>query len=125
MNDDRYTQSARLTGFLGWPDGERPDDSDPAEDFHEASKNSPSVLPRTSPAAASLVTDPTAGVPGATIARPVRRNLALPTVELPAPAYGSSELGDSIAQRVSRRDFGVAPITLEQLSTLLHAGYGV
>ncbi len=125
MNDDPYTQSARLTGFLGWLDGERPDEADPAEAFHEASKNVPSIQPRVSPVAALLAADPTAGMPGATIARPVRRNLALPTVALPAPAYGDAEIGSAIGDRVSRRDFGSAPISLQQLSTLLHAAYGV
>lgn len=123
--DEPYTQTARLTGFLGWPDGERPSDDDQAENFHEASKNIPGVPPAVSSAAMSLNADPGAGVPGATASRPVRRNDALPTVELPAPEPGAVTLGEQIRRRRSRRRFGTAAIGLQELATVLHAGYGV
>lgn len=124
-SDHTYTQSARLTGFLGWGDGERPTDDDPAEAFHEASKNIPSVLPQVSSAAASLTADPTAGVPGATAARATRRNLALPTIDLPPPSYPEADLGEQIRGRRSRRAFGGGPLAVHDLATLLHAAYGV
>ncbi|MEI2703228.1 MAG: SagB family peptide dehydrogenase [Baekduia sp.] len=126
MADEQpYTQTARLTGFLGWPDGRRPPDDDPAENFHEASKNVPGVPSPVAPAAASLIADPSRGVPGATAARPVRRNLVLPTVDLPAPELGPADLGEQIQARRSRRSFGTDPVSLQDLSTILHAGYGV
>jgi len=123
--DENYTQSARVTGFLGWPDGHRPADDDPAENFHEASKNVPGVPPPASAVVDSLNNDFTAGLPGATVARPGRRNDALPVVELPTAAFGAATLGEQIAQRRSRRGFGPAAISLQDLATVLHAGYGV
>jgi SagB-type dehydrogenase family enzyme len=64
-------------------------------------------------------------VPGATAGRPVRRNDALPTTELPGPEFGTAALGEQIVRRRSGRVFGSSPIGLQDLSTVLHAGYGV
>lgn len=129
MNEDRqpsvdkgYVASTRWTDFLGWGDRGRPSDDDPAENFHEASKNAPSVTPEVSPAGAALETDPTAR---ATTTRPVKRHPGLPFVELPEPVSPDLALGEAIAKRRSRRSFGPDPVSLRGLSTLLNAAYGV
>jgi SagB-type dehydrogenase family enzyme len=116
-----YVASTRWTDFLGWETNGRPGDDDPAENFHEASKNLATVMPDVSPAGAALESDPTAR---ATITRPVQRNPALATVEL--PKAGAPDLGvfDAIAARRSRRDFGTDPLSLDDLSALLYAAYG-
>jgi SagB-type dehydrogenase family enzyme len=125
MDEDPYIQSAKVTQFLGWGEAERPAEDDPAETFHEASKNVPGVLPRVSAATRDLTIDPTVGVPGATISRSVKRNLALPTIEFPAPEFPTMSVGEAIGQRRSRRHFGHEPLSLLDVSTLLHAAYGV
>lgn len=120
--ESTYLPSTRWTGFLGWGDHGRPDDDDPAEAFHEASKNLPSVSPASAPGAAALETDPQAQ---ATITRPVKVHPHLPAVDLPAPEYGDPGLEGALRGRRSRRHFGTDPISPQQLSTLLHAAYGV
>ncbi|MGH9212996.1 MAG: SagB family peptide dehydrogenase [Acidimicrobiales bacterium] len=121
-DDQERASTARWTAFLGWGEHGRPDLDDPAEAYHEASKNLPSVMPVASAAAAVLDTDPQAQ---ATIIRPVPRHLARPTVALPEPRYPRADLGHLLGQRRSRRHFGSAPLTMPELSTLLHAAYGV
>lgn len=122
MADEKYIPSARWTDFLGWGEHGKPDEDDPAETYHEASKNLPSVLPTSSSAASGLETDPQVQ---ATISRTVQRHLALPTVALPPPRYPDIGLQAAIQGRRSRRHFGPDPVSLQDLSTLLHAAYGV
>jgi SagB-type dehydrogenase family enzyme len=119
--EEGYVASTRWTDFLGWETHGRPGDDDPAENFHEASKNLSAVLPVVSPAGAALETDPTAR---ATITRPVKRNPALPTVALPEPDQPELGVFEAIAKRRSRREFAADPLPLEDLSTLLRASYG-
>lgn len=122
MEAQDRTGTARWTAFLGWGDHGRPDEDDPAEAYHEASKNLPSVLPKVSPAAAALDTDPTAQ---ATITRPVQGHPGRPTVALPPPRHSDPGFERLLSQRRSRRHFGPDPVELQDLSTLLHAAYGV
>jgi SagB-type dehydrogenase family enzyme len=49
----------------------------------------------------------------------------LPSVELPPADYPSTGIAEAMAGRRSRRSFGESAIGLVQLSTLLHAAYGV
>lgn len=122
MADETRASTTRWTDFLGWGPGGRPDDDDPAETYHEASKNLPSVQPVTSPVATALDTDSQAQ---ATITRSVKRHPALPVVALPAPRYPDAAFEKVVRERRSRRRFGSDPIGLQDFSTLLHATYGV
>jgi SagB-type dehydrogenase family enzyme len=125
MEDDTYILSSKMTSFLGWPEAEQVPEDDPAEAFHEASKNLPGVQPRVSDAGLDVALDPTVGVPGATVSRSVKRNLALSTIALPAPEYPAMSIGEAIGHRRSRRHFAPHPLSLLDLATLLHAAYGV
>ncbi len=115
-------ERTKVSGFLGWSDVGRPPDDDPAENFHEASKLVPSVPSGSTSAVQMLESDPATQ---ALISRSVSRHSARPRVRLPEPDYPSASLGELIAARRSRRDFGSQSISLQDLSTLLHAGYGV
>jgi SagB-type dehydrogenase family enzyme len=111
-------QTARWLEFIY---GDRPDPDDPAEAYHEASKLSPSRLAwqmkgvRRLEASTELQLSST---------RAVRRSGGA-TMPSPTPAPLASALGEVIARRRSRRDFGCGPIDLDALAALLDAGYGV
>lgn len=126
MDDVASTERAtvRWTDFLGWGPAGRPDEDDPAETFHEASKNLPSVAPKVSPVATALENDRQAQ---ATIARSVKRHPALPAIPLPPPHYPDPprRFDQVMRARRSRRSFGPAPMTALDLATLLHAAYGI
>lgn len=126
MADDTRTDAAtvRWTDFLGWGPAGRPDEDDPAETYHEASKNLPSVRPRVSSAATALDADRQAQ---ATIARSVKRHPTLRSIALPRPHYPAGEVPfEQVMQgRRSRRSFGPGSISLRDLATLLHAAYGI
>jgi SagB-type dehydrogenase family enzyme len=112
----------KVTGLLGWGEAGRPEDDDPAENFHEASKLIPSVPAGSAAAAGMLESDPATQ---AMVARSVKRNPILPSLELPAPEYPEAQFSKLLASRRSRRRFGSEPVGLGELATLLHAGYGV
>jgi SagB-type dehydrogenase family enzyme len=121
MSDEKASlQSINFTGFLGWTEQGRPEKDDLAEAFHEAAKVTASAPPTLG--AGLLETDPEVQE---LITRSVRRNPNLPTVSLPSPSYPDVSIGTTIAQRQSRRQFGPEPVSLQDLSTLLHAAYGV
>jgi SagB-type dehydrogenase family enzyme len=121
MADETGKPSVRSTYFLGWGDHGRPDEDDPAEAYHEASKNLPSVAPLSVSGASALATDAQAQ---ATISRPVKRHPGLPMVALPAARYPDTSFELLLRERRSRRRFGADPVSLQDLSTLLHATYG-
>lgn len=114
--------SVRSTHFLGWGESRRPEEDDAAEAYHEASKNLPSVAPLSVAGGAALSTDPRAQ---ATVARSVKRHPTAPTIELPPPAYAEASFEQVIRRRRSRRGFGAEPVSVQDLSTLLHAAYGM
>ncbi len=120
--EERTVEPTRVSGFLGWSDAGRPPDDDPAEAFHEASKLVPSVPSGSTAAARMLESDPATQT---MITRSVKRHPTLPVVELPAPSYPPVQLGELVSGRRSRRDFGAEPVSAADLSTLLHAAYGV
>ena len=94
---------------------------DPAEVFHEASKLHPTVgghEVRTQSLLRSKALRFSA-------ARAVRRSTNLPLLPLPAPLRLELALTDALGRRASERGFAGGPITVTQLSTLLHAAYGV
>jgi SagB-type dehydrogenase family enzyme len=95
---------------------------DPAECFHEASKLYPSVFDHRVPGAHLLERSIELQV---ATTRAVKRRTSLPSVELPQPAFPAVTFEEVVNARRSARAFGADSVTLEQLSTLLHAAYGV
>jgi SagB-type dehydrogenase family enzyme len=121
MGEKAHQATVRTTHFLGWGEHGRPQPDDPAETYHEASKNIPGIVPWLSPGSSALNSDPEAK---ATIGRPVTRHLVAPTVALPTPEYPEPALRKAMRRRRSRRVFGSEPISLQDLSTLLDVAYG-
>jgi SagB-type dehydrogenase family enzyme len=95
---------------------------DPAETFHEASKLYPSMVARQVAGSIRLTVSPELQV---SARRAVRRNRNRPTVGLPCPRIPDVALGDVLQRRRSERSFGPGDVTLHELATVLHAGYGV
>ena len=113
-------QTARWLEFVY---GDRPDPDDPAEAYHEASKLTPSQLARQMKGARRLETSPELRLSST---RAVRRHRGAGAgIPVPTPASLTPALGDVIAGRRSRRDFGSEPVAADMLAALLHAGYGV
>ena len=63
--------------------------------------------------------------PGGRAQMPSREDVDAPFELLPAPEPLTAPLGDVLDERASCRSFDDRPIGLEQLSTVLRAGYGV
>ena len=103
-----------------YPDRGVPRD-DPAEVFHEASKLHPTVgghEVRTH----SLLRSKALRF---SVARAVRRSTNLPVLPLPAPLRLEQSLTDVLHSRGSERRFAGGRIRVTELSTVLHAAYGV
>jgi SagB-type dehydrogenase family enzyme len=111
--------TVRLTQVLGVDDLRSPD---PTEDYHEASRMYPGVSDPYALGAARLERSVEMRV---TAGRSVKRYAHLPAVWLPSPSPGDATLATAIADRRSRHDYGVRPLDLLELATLLHAAYGV
>jgi SagB-type dehydrogenase family enzyme len=111
-------QTARWLEFVY---GDRPDPDDPAEAYHEASKLTPSQLGRQMKGARRLETSPELRLSST---RAVRRHGGV-KIPIATPASLAPALGDVIACRRSRRDFGCEPVATDVLAALLDAGYGV
>jgi SagB-type dehydrogenase family enzyme len=99
---------------LGFPD--------PTEDYHEASRSYPGVVDPLVGGAARLEQSIEMRV---STTRAVKRYPGRPRLPLPPPDLGHATLGSAIAGRRSRRGCGERPLRLDELSTLLHAAYGV
>jgi SagB-type dehydrogenase family enzyme len=95
---------------------------DPAELFHEASRLYPDVVDARAVGGALLARSPELR---ASAIRAVRRRTGLPTVPLPEAAPARESLDAVVAARRSARGYAVAELSLDQLSTLLRASYGV
>jgi SagB-type dehydrogenase family enzyme len=95
---------------------------DPAETFHEASKLYPSMLARQVAGSIRLGTSPDLQ---ASARRAVRRNLNRRALHLPRPSFPQITLAEALLARRSERGFGPGEVTLLELATVLHAGYGV
>jgi SagB-type dehydrogenase family enzyme len=63
--------------------------------------------------------------PGVHLQQASKEDLDVDLVRLPAPASLETPLGRAIGDRVSCRSFTVDPLSLEQISAVLQAGYGV
>jgi SagB-type dehydrogenase family enzyme len=95
---------------------------DPAETFHEASKLYPSMVARQVAGAIRLTTRPELQ---ASARRAVRRNLNCRALHLPRSSVPEITLVEALQARRSQRGFGPGEVTLLELATVLHAGYGV
>jgi SagB-type dehydrogenase family enzyme len=94
---------------------------DPAEQYHEASKISPSLAQRQLQGIVRLAYSPTLQ---AATRRSIRRNLQLETVSLPASSSLDAPLGTALQRRRSPIDLDGRALRLRALATLLDAGYG-
>jgi SagB-type dehydrogenase family enzyme len=110
----------RLEWFVTTRAGAQEDD--PAEQFHEASRWYRSFRLRESVGAALLERDET-------VQRLVRgggkRMAQRLAIGLPGPDFPDVSLESAIRNRRSRRRFGGTALTLQELSTLLYATYGL
>jgi SagB-type dehydrogenase family enzyme len=95
---------------------------DPAETYHEASKLYPSTVARQVAGSIRLTMSPELQ---ASSRRAVRRNRNCRALGLPRPSIPDVTLADALHARRSERSFGPADLTLAELATVLHAGYGV
>lgn len=95
---------------------------DPAETYHEASKLYPSMLARQVAGSIRLTLSPELQ---ASARRAVRRNLNCTALALPRPSAPCVTLAAALRARRSERGFGPGELTLVELATVLHAGYGV
>jgi SagB-type dehydrogenase family enzyme len=94
---------------------------DPAELFHEASKAYPGIAPPNAHAFELLESN--AEVRAAT-ARATKRHEHLPRLALPEPRLPWTSFAEVVSARASVRAFGGGPVGVDELSALLHAGYG-
>jgi SagB-type dehydrogenase family enzyme len=95
---------------------------DPAETYHEASKLYPSTVARQVAGSSRLSVSPELQV---SATRAVRRNLHRPALPLPAPLAPEVTLAEVLGARRSERGFASGAVTVVELATVLHAGYGV
>jgi SagB-type dehydrogenase family enzyme len=95
---------------------------DPAETYHEASKLYPSTVARQVAGSIRLTMSPELQ---ASATRAVRRNRNCPALGLPRPRFPEVTLADALNARRSERTFDPSDVTLIELATVLHAGYGV
>lgn len=98
-----------------------PPQDDAAEAYHEASKLYRSTAARQT---RSRLLESHLGLQVSSL-RSVKRSSHLPPVSLPAPALPTASFADTIQSRRSERAFGDDPISAVELSSLLHAAYGV
>jgi SagB-type dehydrogenase family enzyme len=95
---------------------------DPAEIYHEASKLYPSTVARQVSGSRRLSVTPELQ---ASAARAVRRNPHRQALLLPSPLAPGVTLAQAVGARRSDRHFASGGIALDELATVLHAGYGV
>lgn len=95
---------------------------DAAETYHEASKLYPSMLARQVAGSLRLTASPELQ---ASARRAVRHNLNRQALRLPAPSTPDTTLAAVLRSRRSQRSFGAGALTLVELATVLHAGYGI
>jgi SagB-type dehydrogenase family enzyme len=98
-----------------------PPSDDAAEAYHEASKLYRSTAARQT---RSRLLESHLGLQVSSL-RSVKRSSHLPTVSLPEPALPVASFSDTIESRRSERAFGEDPVSRVELSSLLHAAYGV
>lgn len=95
---------------------------DPTEAYHEASRLYPGIVDPLVRGSVLLERSPEAL---ATVSRSVKRHHHVPALTLPPPSLGPAQLADALARRRSHRTYADRPLDLGDLSSLLHAAYGV
>jgi SagB-type dehydrogenase family enzyme len=98
-----------------------PAQDDPAEAFHESSKLYPSFAARQT---RGRLLESHLGLRVSSL-RSVKRSSHLAAVPLPEPTLPKMPFSEAVEGRRSERTFGEAPLSLADLTTLLHAAYGV
>jgi hypothetical protein len=111
----------RTVPWAGWVYG-TPDDDDPAERFHEASRLSPFAVDHRARGQALLARSPELAT---STTRAVLRSLTRPAVPLPDASLPPVLLADAVRRRRSARGFGPGSLTFHELAALLDAAYGV
>jgi SagB-type dehydrogenase family enzyme len=111
----------RTVPWAGWVYG-TPEEGDPAELFHEASRLSPFTVDHRTRGLALLARSPELA---ASTTRAVLRSLARPAIPLPPARLPEVSLADAVRRRRSARAFGPGPVTLRELAGILEAAYGV
>jgi SagB-type dehydrogenase family enzyme len=115
--------TAQTVRWAPWLYGtDEPPLDDPAELFHEASKVHPSTAGRD---ARGLVLLETNEQMRRSVGRSVRRWSQVEALLLPEPAFPRATLADALRARASGRAFADEPLALQELATLVWAGYGV
>lgn len=112
----------QTVGYAGWVYGSQMEDDDPAEAFHEASRLYPNVVDASVTGGPLLLRSPDLR---ASAGRSVLRRAGLTAVPLPRPARTTAPLGEMLRARRSTRSYATDSISLEELSALLGAAYGV
>jgi SagB-type dehydrogenase family enzyme len=102
--------------------GRAPALDDETESYHEASRAYPGIIDPTVRGARLLESSEEMR---ASTTRSTKRYSHAPILDLPSPSLGAATLADALAARRSARSYGVAPLTLQQLGTLLGSSYGV
>jgi SagB-type dehydrogenase family enzyme len=115
------TTRCQTAGWLEIVYGSPPGLDDPAEDYHEASKVTPSQIARQVEGAGRLASSPVLQVSST---RAVKR-YGGPAIALPEPRRTWAALAEVVARRRSQRSFGDDALAVDELAALLEAGYGV
>jgi len=110
-----------LTALVYAPAGE-PEIDDPAERYHLAAKTYRETIGRESPGFAALQADPTLQD---VVLRAVKRHEQHAAIDLPVAAPLDEGMSSLLARRRSGRGFADRGISLVEVATLLHSGYGV
>ena len=116
------TSPPQTVGYAGWVFGIGPSLGDPAEELHEASRLYPGVVDPDVTGGALLQRSPDMR---ASASRSVLRRTGLAAAELPPGKPLRERLDDALRARRSTRAYGDAPISLDELASLLRAAYGV
>jgi hypothetical protein len=93
--------------------GRAPALDDETESYHEASRAYPGIIDPTVRGARLLESSEEMR---ASTTRSTKRYSHAPILDLPSPSLGAATLADALAARRSARSYGVAPLTLQQLS---------
>jgi SagB-type dehydrogenase family enzyme len=118
-NGPEPVPTVRLAAVLGAQDIAT---ADATEDYHEASRMYHEIVDPLVLGAARLERSRTMRV---SATRSVKRHAHLPFLELPPADLGQVTLSAAIERRRSIRTFGDRALRLQELATILHAGYGV
>ena len=111
----------RTVPWAGWVYG-TPEEGDPAELFHEASRLSPFAVDHRTRGLALLARSPELAT---STSRAVLRSLARPALAHPPASLPEVSLGEAVRRRRSARAFGDGFVTLLELAAILDAAYGV